>query len=31
MGATFIALGTDSNLLVKGTSALVAKFKKAAA
>lgn len=27
MGATFIALGTDTNLLVKSTSGLVAKFK----
>jgi 4-hydroxy-2-oxoheptanedioate aldolase len=31
MGATFIALGTDTNLLVKGTSSLVAKFKGASA
>jgi 4-hydroxy-2-oxoheptanedioate aldolase len=29
MGATFIAVGTDSNLMVKGTSALAAKFKGA--
>ena len=27
MGATFIALGTDTNLLVKSTSGLLAKFK----
>jgi len=27
MGATFIAVGTDSNLMVKSTSALSAKFK----
>ena len=27
MGATFIAVGTDSNLMVKATSALAAKFK----
>ncbi|HEX7890910.1 MAG TPA: HpcH/HpaI aldolase/citrate lyase family protein [Ramlibacter sp.] len=27
MGATFIAVGTDSNLMVKSTSALVSKFK----
>jgi 4-hydroxy-2-oxoheptanedioate aldolase len=27
MGATFIAVGTDSNLMVKATSALSAKFK----
>ena len=27
MGATFIAVGTDSNLMVKSTSALAAKFK----
>ena len=27
MGATFIAVGTDSNLMVKGTNALAAKFK----
>lgn len=27
MGATFIAVGTDSNLLVKATSALAARFK----
>jgi 4-hydroxy-2-oxoheptanedioate aldolase len=31
MGATFIALGTDSNLMVKGTSALAAAFKGAPA
>jgi 4-hydroxy-2-oxoheptanedioate aldolase len=31
MGAGFIALGTDTNLMVKGTSALVAKFKGAPA
>jgi 4-hydroxy-2-oxoheptanedioate aldolase len=30
MGATFIAVGTDSNLMVKSTSALAAKFKGAA-
>jgi len=30
MGATFIALGTDSNLMVKATSGLAAKFKGAA-
>jgi 4-hydroxy-2-oxoheptanedioate aldolase len=30
MGATFIALATDSSILVKHTSALVAKFKGAA-
>jgi 4-hydroxy-2-oxoheptanedioate aldolase len=30
MGATFIAVGTDSNLMVKATSALCAKFKGAA-
>lgn len=30
MGANFIAVGTDSNLMVKGTSALAAKFKGAA-
>jgi 4-hydroxy-2-oxoheptanedioate aldolase len=30
MGATFIAVGTDSNLMVKSTSALSAKFKGAA-
>jgi 4-hydroxy-2-oxoheptanedioate aldolase len=30
MGATFIALGTDTNLMVKSTSALVGKFKGAA-
>lgn len=29
MGATFIAVGTDSNLMVKSTSALAAKFKGA--
>lgn len=29
MGAGFIALGTDSNLMVKSTSALAAKFKGA--
>lgn len=29
MGATFIALGTDSNLMVKGTSQLVTRFKGA--
>jgi 4-hydroxy-2-oxoheptanedioate aldolase len=29
MGATFIAVGTDSNLMVKATSALCAKFKGA--
>lgn len=27
MGATFIAVGTDSNLMVKSTTALAAKFK----
>jgi 4-hydroxy-2-oxoheptanedioate aldolase len=27
MGATFVAVGTDSNLMVKSTSALAAKFK----
>lgn len=27
MGATFIALGTDTNLMVKSTSALIAAFK----
>ncbi|HEY8049808.1 MAG TPA: aldolase/citrate lyase family protein, partial [Ramlibacter sp.] len=27
MGATFIAVGTDSNLMVKGTNALVSAFK----
>jgi 4-hydroxy-2-oxoheptanedioate aldolase len=27
MGATFIAVGTDSNLMVKGTSSLAAAFK----
>lgn len=31
MGATFIAVGTDSNLMVKATSALAGKFKGAAA
>ena len=31
MGANFIALGTDSNLMVKATSALLAKFRGAAA
>ena len=31
MGATFIALGTDSNLMVKATSGLAAKFKGAVA
>jgi len=30
MGASFIAVGTDSNLMVKSTSALAAKFKGAA-
>ncbi|HEX2543744.1 MAG TPA: aldolase/citrate lyase family protein [Ramlibacter sp.] len=30
MGANFIAVGTDSNLMVKSTSALAAKFKGAA-
>jgi 4-hydroxy-2-oxoheptanedioate aldolase len=29
MGATFIAVGTDSNLMVKSTGALVSKFKGA--
>ena len=29
LGATFIAVGLDSNLLVKATSALAAKFKGA--
>jgi 4-hydroxy-2-oxoheptanedioate aldolase len=29
MGATFIAVGTDSNLMVKTTSALAGKFKGA--
>jgi 4-hydroxy-2-oxoheptanedioate aldolase len=29
MGATFIAVGTDSNLMVKATSGLAAKFKAA--
>jgi 4-hydroxy-2-oxoheptanedioate aldolase len=29
MGANFIALGTDSNLMVKSTSALLATFKGA--
>ena len=27
MGASFIAVGTDSNLMVKGTSGLVSAFK----
>jgi 4-hydroxy-2-oxoheptanedioate aldolase len=31
MGATFIAVGTDTNLMVKSTSALAAKFKGAPA
>jgi 4-hydroxy-2-oxoheptanedioate aldolase len=31
MGATFIALGTDTNLLVKSTSALLARFRGAQA
>jgi len=31
MGATFIALGTDSNLMVKATSGLLSRFKGAAA
>jgi 4-hydroxy-2-oxoheptanedioate aldolase len=31
MGATFIAVGTDSNLMVKATSGLAAKFKGAPA
>jgi 4-hydroxy-2-oxoheptanedioate aldolase len=31
MGATFIALGTDTNLMVKSTSALAAAFKGTAA
>ena len=31
MGATFIAVGTDTNLLVKSSSALVTKFKDAPA
>jgi 4-hydroxy-2-oxoheptanedioate aldolase len=31
MGATFIAVGTDSNLMVKATSALAARFKGAPA
>lgn len=31
MGATFIAVGTDSNLMVKATSALAAAFKGGAA
>jgi 4-hydroxy-2-oxoheptanedioate aldolase len=31
MGATFIAVGTDSNLMVKGTNALVTAFKGKAA
>jgi 4-hydroxy-2-oxoheptanedioate aldolase len=30
MGASFIAVGTDSNLMVKATSGLVAKFRGAA-
>ena len=30
MGASFIAVGTDSNLMVKATSALAAKFKGSA-
>jgi 4-hydroxy-2-oxoheptanedioate aldolase len=30
MGATFIAVGTDSNLMVKATSGLAARFKGAA-
>ena len=30
MGATFIAVGTDSNLMVKGSSALASAFKGAA-
>ena len=30
MGATFIAIGTDTNLLVKATSGLLARFKGAA-
>jgi 4-hydroxy-2-oxoheptanedioate aldolase len=30
MGATFIAVGTDSNLMVKSTSGLAAKFKGSA-
>ncbi|WP_427914076.1 HpcH/HpaI aldolase family protein [Ramlibacter sp. MMS24-I3-19] len=30
MGATFIALGTDTNLMVKATTALAGKFKGAA-
>jgi 4-hydroxy-2-oxoheptanedioate aldolase len=29
MGYTFIAVGLDSNILVRGTSALAAKFKPA--
>jgi 4-hydroxy-2-oxoheptanedioate aldolase len=29
MGATFIALGTDTNLMVKATSGLIARFKGA--
>jgi 4-hydroxy-2-oxoheptanedioate aldolase len=29
MGATFIAVGLDSNLLVRGTTALVQRFKGA--
>ncbi|MBS0317293.1 MAG: 2-dehydro-3-deoxyglucarate aldolase [Proteobacteria bacterium] len=31
MGATFVAVGLDTQLLVRGTSALVAKFKPSAA
>jgi 4-hydroxy-2-oxoheptanedioate aldolase len=31
MGATFIAVGTDSNLMVKGTNALAAAFMGTAA
>jgi 4-hydroxy-2-oxoheptanedioate aldolase len=31
MGATFIALGTDSNLMLKATTALANKFKGAPA
>jgi 4-hydroxy-2-oxoheptanedioate aldolase len=27
LGATFVAVGLDTNLLVKATSALAAKFK----
>jgi 4-hydroxy-2-oxoheptanedioate aldolase len=30
MGASFIAVGTDSNLMVRGTSDLLAKFRDAA-